>query len=171
MPRNPWNDITVATLKSLWVLGLSCSQIAAKIPGATRNSVIGKANRLGLPGRVSGGKPSNPNAPRQRRVGVNRDSIKNRILNARLRAESARAKLTAHDAKITKEDVARKALVDLEDDDCRYVVGDDPRSVCFCALPKVEGTSYCLTHLLRCTQPIPVKSRPVPIPVRETEEA
>jgi hypothetical protein len=38
----------VETLKTLHKEGLSFPQIAKRIPGATRNSVAGKAYRLGL---------------------------------------------------------------------------------------------------------------------------
>lgn len=47
-----WTEERVALLKRLWADGLSASQIADRIGGITRNAVIGKVTRLGLPGRV-----------------------------------------------------------------------------------------------------------------------
>lgn len=47
-----WNDERVALLKKLWAEGHSCSMIAARLKGVTRNAVIGKVTRLGLSGRT-----------------------------------------------------------------------------------------------------------------------
>jgi hypothetical protein len=54
-----WTEARIETLKELW-LSLSASKIAAKIgDGATRNMVIGKVDRLGLPSKPAG-RPSEP---------------------------------------------------------------------------------------------------------------
>ena len=55
-----WSDDRVEQLKKLWEAGLSASQIAAELGNVTRNAVIGKVHRLGLPAA-----PRAP--PRQRR--------------------------------------------------------------------------------------------------------
>ncbi len=61
-----WTDDRVATLKKLWIDGLSASQIAKQLGGVTRNGVIGKVHRLGLAGRASPSRPGRPafKAPR-----------------------------------------------------------------------------------------------------------
>lgn len=47
-----WTEDRVKLLEQLWGEGLSCSQIAKRIgAGVSRNAVIGKALRLGLPKR------------------------------------------------------------------------------------------------------------------------
>ncbi len=46
-----WTPDRVDLLKELWAKGHSCSQIAAQLGGLTRNAVIGKKSRLGLPER------------------------------------------------------------------------------------------------------------------------
>jgi GcrA cell cycle regulator len=58
-----WTDDRVAALKKLWAEGLSCSQVAKRLGGVTRNGVIGKVTRLGLPmrGRVAGAEASRIN--------------------------------------------------------------------------------------------------------------
>ena len=43
-----WTADRVARLKQLWEAGLSASQIASELGGASRNAVLGKAKRLGL---------------------------------------------------------------------------------------------------------------------------
>lgn len=46
-----WTDERVERLKELWAKGWSATQIARDLRGVTRNSVIGKVTRLGLPKR------------------------------------------------------------------------------------------------------------------------
>lgn len=46
-----WTPATVEQLKQMWAEGLSASQIADRIPGSTRNGIIGKKHRLGLESR------------------------------------------------------------------------------------------------------------------------
>ena len=43
-----WTPETVQLLVRLWGEGLSAAKIAQQIPGATRNSIIGKRHRMGL---------------------------------------------------------------------------------------------------------------------------
>jgi GcrA cell cycle regulator len=47
MSRSPWTRERVATLERLWTDGLSASEISARLPGTTRNAVLGKLHRLG----------------------------------------------------------------------------------------------------------------------------
>ena len=48
-PLADWTDDRIATLKRLWTEGRSASYIAEELGGISRNGVIGKAHRLGLP--------------------------------------------------------------------------------------------------------------------------
>jgi GcrA cell cycle regulator len=57
---NGWTEDRVATLKKLWLDGLSASQIAKQLGGVTRNAVIGKVHRLGLSGRAAPSQPARP---------------------------------------------------------------------------------------------------------------
>jgi len=47
-----WTPTKIKLLKQYWADGLSAAQIAVKLK-ATRNAVIGKVHRLGLPSRAS----------------------------------------------------------------------------------------------------------------------
>lgn len=49
---NTWDDETIATLRQFWTAGLSAAEIGRRM-GFTKNSVIGKAHRLGLEERPS----------------------------------------------------------------------------------------------------------------------
>lgn len=51
-----WPEARVAQLRALWVEGLSTAQIGRRM-GLSKNSVVGKVGRLGLPGRASPIKP------------------------------------------------------------------------------------------------------------------
>lgn len=46
-----WTPEREGLLKVLWTQGLSASQIAKRLGGTTRNAVIAKRDRMGLPGR------------------------------------------------------------------------------------------------------------------------
>lgn len=48
-----WTPERIAQLKELWSQGLSLNEIARTIGQLTRNQVVGKVHRLGLPGRPS----------------------------------------------------------------------------------------------------------------------
>ena len=48
-----WTAEREQLLEKLWIEGLSASQIAYVMSGCTRNAVIGKAHRLGLPRRAA----------------------------------------------------------------------------------------------------------------------
>jgi GcrA cell cycle regulator len=53
-----WTDERIETLKKMWDSGMTATQIAEELGGVSRNAVIGKAHRLGLPARPSPVKPN-----------------------------------------------------------------------------------------------------------------
>ncbi|MBQ1500432.1 MAG: GcrA cell cycle regulator, partial [Sphingomonas sp.] len=57
-----WTEERIDTLKKMWDSGLTATQIAEELGGVSRNAVIGKAHRLGLPARPSPVKPNEPKA-------------------------------------------------------------------------------------------------------------
>jgi GcrA cell cycle regulator len=48
-----WTEDRIETLRSLWMQGLTASQIAERLGSVSRNAVIGKAHRLGVSARPS----------------------------------------------------------------------------------------------------------------------
>ena len=48
-----WTEERIATLKRMWETGMTATRIAEELGGVSRNAVIGKAHRLGLPSRPS----------------------------------------------------------------------------------------------------------------------
>ena len=62
-----WTDDKIELFRQLWLDGLSCSRIAEAL-GCTKNAIVGKRKRLGLPERVGGRKMGMmPRAPGQRK--------------------------------------------------------------------------------------------------------
>ncbi len=57
-----WTDERVKTLKDMWKLGKTSTEIAEALGGVTRNAVIGKAHRLGLSGQQNTQKKSSKKA-------------------------------------------------------------------------------------------------------------
>lgn len=60
-----WTEARVAKLRELWPTK-SASQIAKQLGGVTRNAVIGKAHRLGLPAKAARDRWDGPRHPRDR---------------------------------------------------------------------------------------------------------
>jgi len=52
MSANDWNESKIEQLRNLWADGHSSAEIGRRI-GMTKNAVIGKARRIGLPNRES----------------------------------------------------------------------------------------------------------------------
>ena len=154
MTGSYWTAERVETLKRLWFAGLSCSQIAERIGHVSRNAVIGKIARLGL-----------SNSQRHRNTyGANLRSARTRKRRADiLRVSRAKPKekppqrpWLADVAPLPPKavtDVARKPLADLEDQDCRWPVGDPKaKDFGFCAAERVPGMAYCAAHCARAYQ-------------------
>ena len=116
---NVWTDERLAELKKLWSEGLSISQIGEAL-GVSRNSIAGKAHRMGLPKR-----PSPITAPRVARSKPVEVAPPSRDLPLRMelrQLEWSRSK-------------------------CCWPTGD-PRKVgfLFCGDAIVPGKPYCLKH-------------------------
>jgi len=141
-----WNDERVATLKRLWIDGLSAAQIAGELGGVTRNAVIGKVLRLGLEGR----KPRVAAPPRPK---------KPRRLDGPHAARPARLLAVAAPpvpVSVPEPDPTpmliplgqRCTLLELKAHSCRWPVGDPcAADFFFCGGRAVEGLPYCGHHV------------------------
>lgn len=71
--QSVWTDERLEQLKALWGEGLSITQIGLKL-GVSRNAVVGKVHRMGLPKRqspiVRSANPKHDDRPIQRRRAV-----------------------------------------------------------------------------------------------------
>lgn len=142
-----WTEARVDDLKRLHAEGLSASQIAAELGGLTRNAVIGKRHRLGIPA-----------------VNKQTDPLTaHRIVVKRLRktADKPREKKPAPEwADVTPIDDAlipieqRRTLLELNDNTCRWPVGTpgDP-DFFFCGALPDGDCPYCPAHRRKGTEP------------------
>lgn len=152
-----WTDDRTEVLRRLWTDGLSCSQIASRLGGITRNSVIGKVHRLGLvrrhQPRLGSGKRTRlrPHAPR-----VTKTAAQLAEIAARSGASAERQANQAGPDLVIPPD-QRKQLLDLERNDCRWPYGTgtkaDPYYFC-CHKVATPGQSYCDFHAKRSAAPI-----------------
>lgn len=139
-----WTPVRIELLRELWPHGSSCGILADKINAATgseftRNAVIGKVNREGLPARKR--VPTNKE-PRKR---IRRDRAPRLVPQARPEAPDI------IDAQIPLEQ--RCSLMDLTNATCRWPVGEpNTAEFFFCGDPTaniVEGRPYCAGHMAR----------------------
>lgn len=144
-----WTDDRVATLKKLWLEGLSAREVAGQLGGVTRNAVIGKIHRLGLSG--AGGaqaqprrlRPKRPVRPARRRTSWPRPG-----------SPTPTAPRVAHPAPEVAEGPGLIASVlDLNGHVCRWPIGD-PKAAgfCFCGRAVKGEGPYCPDHHVRAYQ-------------------
>lgn len=133
-----WTDENVALLRKLWSEGHSARDIAACIPGATRNSIIGKAYRLGLPDRS----PLTRVAPRPKPETAARVSA----------PRPPRFSAVAHAALVTRlaplrfADGAVATVLTIRDGMCKFPIGDPKAGdFAYCGRDACRG-SYCDDH-------------------------
>lgn len=146
-----WTDERVELLTGRWADGASCSVIAAELGGVTRNGVIGKVFRLGLPKRTSletarGHQTVRPPRPPRRRGPNNVE----RSLNSRAASKDKvhlpiNLSLDEFNALIPAEQ--RKSFFELTHWTCRWPVGNPGESgFFFCGGLPAVGYQYCPQH-------------------------
>jgi GcrA cell cycle regulator len=163
--ESTWTDARCETLRTLWTDGLSCSQIAAELGGMTRNAVIGKVHRMGLPRRNA-----QPRKPRRPSGGLSVRTSEGAIareLRRRLvsrgnggfdfladREPQSEATVINDDHAIPQEQ--RKSLFDLTDETCRWPVGDvGTPEFFFCGATTQSDRPYCSAHCQRASSDRP----------------
>lgn len=153
-----WTDERVQLLKKLWMEGLSASQIADELGDVTRNAVIGKVHRLGLPGR-----PKTASSIRRVRK-VQRSSMPRvptieHDINKKQKAEdsckqSPPRTTNGHTGSYTPRfrelfipPAERVAILDLNENTCKWPIGDpSSKDFHFCGRKTKAGMPYCKYH-------------------------
>jgi GcrA cell cycle regulator len=146
-----WTDDRVASLKKLWLEGLSASQIAKQLGGVTRNAVIGKVHRLGLSGRAAPAAPARPvfKPPRPARPAM----VAN---HAPRRAEPTTP--SAPSLPMVQEAPGSATVLTLGAHMCKWPIGDPSTDAfSFCGRRTGEGP-YCNDHARVAYQPQQKKS-------------
>ncbi len=149
-----WTDQSVETLKTLWLDGLSASQIAKQLGDVTRNAVIGKVHRLGLSFRATPSQPSTslrsaravkaitPAAPRKTAVPVLR-------IPKQQPAPIPAAPLQR------QEERGGATLLTLGAHMCKWPIGNpSDEDFSFCGRRSHEERPYCGEHSRLAYQPI-----------------
>ncbi len=144
-----WTDEAINELETMWVAGDSSAQIATRLnqmtgKSFTRNAVVGKARRLGLPPHIWGNKPRS--AKSQRKKSAPRLSRTNNPRPPRFVPEPIPAPEIGIDGGID--------LIDIVSGQCRFPFGDAREGTFkFCGHPIQDGSSYCAGHHQICYQP------------------
>jgi GcrA cell cycle regulator len=163
-----WTQDREDLLKKLHGEGLSASQIATRITATgfdvTRNAVIGKANRMGLTG---GDKPRRSTRSPRKRQPKSGNAL-NMVFGGQIGRKSAKLFLEAEPFTPGPELVIplheRKTLLQLEDTDCRWGIGDPKEAdFHFCGKAKVPGLPYCEHHCRRAYQPPQERRKRIPV--------
>jgi len=138
-----WNEEKVNKLKELWGKGKTASQIAEIIGDASRNAVIGKANRLNLSSKITA-----------------RSTLANKNFNSNDEEDNSKQK---HGKKnkfksllIDKdfEPENPKKLEELDESSCKWPIGHpEEKLFYFCGRSSLKDFSYCKLHLLYAYQP------------------
>lgn len=156
-PVGDWtNPAVVDELRRLHSEKFTCADIARVMnkkfrTSFSRNAILGKLFRLGLSNNLA--RPTRPPAPKRKRPAKQAPKF---VFGPGYKPDIKPEPMPL--PVVRPDDVARKSLVDLEPQDCRWPVGD-PRSpdFGFCALPKVPGHSYCAGHCAVGFQSVPVR--------------
>jgi GcrA cell cycle regulator len=135
---NPWTRAHVERLPELWATGLTCSEIG-RVLGFSRNAVISKVRRIGLPMR----KPKNARPqPKPARVWREPKQPAKVLLLPNVSLEQFNALIPIEQ---------RRSVFELTSKTCRFPVGDpaSPGSFFFCGAEPHTGP-YCYGHAGFC---------------------
>lgn len=145
-----WSVEEKDELKTLWLEGFSAAQIGAKL-GKTRCACIGRARRDNLPQHIKAncGGPGRKCYTSKEKVRTVRQSKTNGEPVQHIPFWEPIPKII--DELIPIEQ--RKTLMELEDHDCRWPVGDvGEKGFFFCGSP-TANQPYCLAHFHRSIEP------------------
>lgn len=144
MPALTWTAEQTAELERMWREGASAGVISSAT-GRSRNAVVGKADRMGLPHRASqsvllSGPP---------RGGPRRYSPRPRVQACEVKPEPPVHSEPQQNT--VAEPSSGVTLMELQHWHCRWILTEDVRKppVFYCGQPVVEGSSYCREHIVR----------------------
>jgi len=137
MPAFSWNEAETQQLTTLFHEGLSFSQIAREIGTKTKNSVISKSKRIGLPHRGHV-------------IACERTPVVKHSPRPRIRKEET-PKPVAPVMNVDSRDW-RCDIIGLKDRSCRYPLWEMPEDEhLYCGRPTArlsEGRPYCAAHAI-----------------------
>lgn len=136
-----WSIEDEGLLRVHWARGLTASQISEELGGRfSRNSIIGKADRLDLSSRTTGHRspkqPKRPSPPRVKKPARSTPFRHKPLLYLAID--------NAPDDDIPQEQ--RKSIMELNENTCRWPVGDPQKSDFFYCGAESAGFTYCPKH-------------------------
>lgn len=147
-PRGGWTDERVEELRKLFWEGFSASQIASRLGGITRNSVIGKLNRLGLKrGHSNLSRSAHKKVERKRRERPQRKPGRRTVKLSPL-FDLLCEPLPEEPA----DDIATTTVLERQPNQCGWPIGEPAEMKCCGAevVPHLPyGSPYCRKHAQR----------------------
>lgn len=156
LPLGGWTDEAIEQLKDLHAKGMPFTLIGLQM-NRSRNSVIGKALRLGLPQRIASPRPKPPiNAKRSTRPHSTFafpnarpprvEPVDGRTVVKKLRPPQPKPE-AATDLPPEPLPATRVSIFELTDRTCRWPIGDTQSpGFCYCGGPPIKDSSYCGHH-------------------------
>ena len=157
-----WTDERIELLRANWEAGMTASQIAEALgEGVTRNAVIGKAHRLGLPARPS---PVKITEVIEAVLDIAAAAVEGAIEGVTAAPPRAVPRRPRPPAKPAKP--AKTSLLDLSEKICKWPIGHPGETdFHFCGKAAQTGFPYCTEHCAIAYQaqlPRRDRSRPPP---------
>ena len=138
-----WTKENVEFLKKHWG-SFTAREISEKMgAGFTRNSIIGKASRLGLSAKI------------KTRTATSNESFKNSESDKIIKSKRGRrSKFKSLLIEKDFEPENPKQLEELDENSCKWPIGHpNEESFYFCGRSSLKDFSYCKLHLLYAYQP------------------
>lgn len=134
-----WSEERTATLKKLWLEGLSASQVARQLGGVSRSAVIGKVHRLGITVR---------DTPVRQRITTVRAPSRIVARQRPNRETTAAPHVAPRFERIEEDMLPTSGILGLGAHSCRWPIGHpDSDEFGFCGRPKLTRRgSYCEQH-------------------------
>ena len=179
-PNSRWTEEQTLRLCELWQEGFSASRAAAALNKEfdsrySRNAVISKLHRIGLtsPGgdRLLKSRKTKFRSDKKKEAKkVKKDTpVFTNVWPLQRPPEKRRYKpdqpwKSQHVEVVVPED-KRKSLLELEDHDCRWPIGDPQKDgFHFCGAEQVRGQPYCPYHL-NASSELKIEGVPAPYPL------
>ena len=155
-----WTAEAVEDLKRLALEGRSASVIATALGAASRNAVIGKANRIGI--RLNGdGRAARPGKTRAGARRAHWAAASSQPGRSDTLARGGESKAAWSFAEAEVGEMQRVRFEEICEFACRWPLGD-PRTgeFAYCGLAPVRGQSYCAGHCRMAYRPPNARARP-----------
>ena len=138
-----WTEENVEFLKKNWG-SFTARELAEKMgPGFTRNSIIGKASRLGLSAKIK---------TRSTSINQNLNKFENNKITKNKKSRRSRFQSLIIEKDFEPENP--KQLEELDEQSCKWPMGHpDEKSFYFCGRTSLKDFSYCKLHLIYAYQP------------------